>query len=252
MRRVSGLLVWLPIASPLLAIEAAPVTANVYVNAIGGFGTYLTAAFQAKGVPLAVVADRRAADFEIVGTAESKEAKLAQAILINQGGTNEHAAVSMINLKNGKVVFAYTYSHYALFGRQSAAQGCAKHLRTALQRGEIDLRAALVGGGHHAGETTAVPPAEPETPAGIPPSRQLLPVAIASDPAGARIEINGIFTGTTPMTTKLQPGEYYVGLILAGYEIWNGKIQVRAGTPGALAAALKSAEKSRRKTIAAR
>ena len=75
--------------------------------------------------------------------------------------------------------------------------------------------------------------------ASIPPARQLLPVAIASDPPGARIEVENVFAGKTPATIKLQPGEYRVTLTLAGHEPWNEKIQVEAGNPAALAAALK-------------
>ena len=40
-------------------------------------------------------------------------------------------------------------------------------------------------------------------------------------------------------------------LIMAGYDVWNGKLEVQAGTPGALAAALKPSQSST-KAIAAR
>jgi PEGA domain-containing protein len=223
----------------LFAIQPAPVRTNVYINGMGGFGSYLAAAFRVKEVPVVVVADRRQADFEVMGTAESKEPDVAHSLL-NQSGSSERASVNMVNLKTGEVVFAYAYDRsYALFGRKSAAESCAKHLRTAILKGEVDLRAAAVGAGHHAGETTAVPPGEPDTNASIPPARQLLPVAIASDPPGARIEVENIFAGKTPATIKLQPGEYRVTLTLAGYESWSDKILVEAGSPSALAATLK-------------
>jgi PEGA domain len=223
----------------VFAIQPAPTKTNVYIDAMGGFGKYLAAAFQIKSVPLVVVADRRQADFEVMGTAESREADMARG-LWNQGGSNENATVSMVNLKTGEVVFAYAYNRsYALFGKRSAAESCAKHLRAAILKGEIDLRAAAVGAGHHAGETTAVAPGEPDTNAAIPPARQLLPVAIASDPPGARIEVENIFAGKTPATIKLQPGEYRVTLTLPGHESWSDKIEVHAGSPTALAAALK-------------
>jgi hypothetical protein len=83
--------------------------------------------------------------------------------------------------------------------------------------------------------------------ANIPPSRQLLPVAIASDPAGARIEIETMYSGKTPAVVKLQPGEYRVSLTLSGYETWEGRLKVVAGEPAALAAAMKS---FRRTTLA--
>ena len=84
-------------------------------------------------------------------------------------------------------------------------------------KGDIDLKAAFAGAGRHAGATTAVPPGDPDPEAAIPPARQLLPVAIASDPPGARIEVENMFAGKTPATIKLQPGEYRVSLTLAGH-----------------------------------
>ena len=239
-RAVSGLFVCLLTAALLTAIEPAAPTVNVYIDSMGGFGSFLAAAFRVKAVPMVVVADRRQADFEIVGTSESKDPGLAHAVLF-EGGSKEGASVSLVNLKNGQVAFAYAYSRsYVLFGKRSAAEACAKHLRAAILKGEVNLRAAAVAAGHHAGETTAVPSGEPDSEASIPPARQLLPVAIASDPPGAHIEIENIDSGTTPAIVKLQPGEYRLTLTLRGYESWQEKFTVSAGNPGALAAAMKA------------
>jgi hypothetical protein len=220
----------------------------VYIDSMGGFGSFLASAFQMKGVPLAIVADRRQADFEITGAAESRDASLSKSILLSQDGSRERASVNLINLKNGQVVFAYAYDHsFALFGKRSAAEACAKHLRLAIAKGDINLRAAEVTAGHHAGETTAVPSGDPDSDKAVPPARQLLPVAIASDPPGARIEIQTMYSGKTPAVVKLQPGEYHVSLSLSGYEGWEGKLKVTAGEPTALAATMKAV---RRTTIA--
>ena len=237
---VSGLLALLAVAAPLLAIEAANPNANVYIDSMKGFGPFLTAAFRVKGVPMQVVADRRQADFEIVGSSLHKDARVAD-MLLSQGGSYARATVSMINLKTGAVAYAYAYNAlYALHGAQSAAESCAKHLRGAIEKGEVNLRAAAVAPGHHAGETTSIPAGEPDQQAGIPPAKQLLPVAVVSDPPGARIEVERTYAGVTPATIKLQPGEYRVTLELAGHESWSGKIRVEAGSPAAVAAALKS------------
>lgn len=237
---VSGLLVLAALAAPLTAIERTNPNANVYIDSMGGFGSFLTAAFRVKGVPVQVVADRRQADFEIVGASVNKDARVADMVL-SQGGSYARATVSMINLKTGAVAFAYAYNAiYALHGAQSAAESCAKHLRVAIEKGDVNLAAAAVGPGHHAGETTAIPAGEPDQQASIPPAKQLLPVAIASDPAGARIEVEGTWAGVTPATIKLQPGEYRVTLTLDGHAEWSGKVVVQAGTPTAVAAALRS------------
>jgi hypothetical protein len=241
MRRVvSAIFLCLLTVAHTTAIELAHPSVNVYIDSMGGFGTFLAAAFQVKAVPMTIVADRRQADFELIGTSESKDPGLGQSLVFD-GGSKEGASVSLINLKNGQVAFAYAYNRsYAFFGKRSAAESCAKHLRTAILKGEVNLRAAAVAAGHHAGETTAVPSGEPDTEASIPPARQLLPVAIASDPIGARIEIENIDSGRTPAIVKLQPGEYRVTLTLPGYETWQEKFTVSAGTPGALAAAMKT------------
>jgi hypothetical protein len=237
---VSRLAAMAVFAGPVFAIEPAAATANVFIDSMNGFGAFLTAAFQVKSVPMVVVADRRQADFEIVGSSLGKDAHWAEDVLLSQGGTYQQATVRMINLKSGAVAFAYAYSAiYALHGAQSAAESCAKHLRGAIEKGTVNLRAAAVAAGHHAGEKTLVPPGEPDVQASIPPARQLLPVAVASDPPGARIEVEQTFSGFTPATIKLQPGEYHVTLTLAAHETWSGRIKVEAGSPTALAAALK-------------
>jgi hypothetical protein len=237
---VSGLLVLAAIAAPLFAIEPVSPNANVFIDSMNGFGSFLAAAFRVKSVPVQVVADRRQADFEIVGSSLHKDAQWAD-VLLSQGGSYARATVSMVNLKTGTVAFAYAYNAiYALHGAQSAAESCAKHLRGAIEKGVVNLRAAAVAPGHHAGETTAIPAGEPDTQAAIPPAKQLLPVAIVSDPAGARIEVEGTFAGVTPATIKLQPGEYQVTLSLAGHEGWSGTVIVQAGTPAAVAAAMRS------------
>lgn len=237
---VSGLAALAAIVAPLFAIEPVAPNANVFIDSMNGFGSFLVAAFRVKSVPVVVVTDRRQADFEIVGSSMGKDAHWAEDVLLSQGGSYQRATVSLINLKNGEVAFAYAYNAlYALHGAQSAAEACAKHLRVAIEKGEVNLRAAAVAAGHHAGETTSVP-GEPDTQAAIPPAKQLLPVAIASDPPGARIEVERTLAGITPTTIKLQPGEYRITLTLAGHETWSGKITVEAGTPTALAAALRS------------
>ena len=68
-----------------LPLNQFPRNAKVYVNNIGGFGSYLAAAFQVKGVPITVVMDRRQADFEIVGTSESKDPNWAEVIFLKHG-----------------------------------------------------------------------------------------------------------------------------------------------------------------------
>ena len=111
-------------------------------------------------------------------------------------------------------------------------------------KGEVNLRAAEVAAGHLRRRDDVCSQRRAEQPDSIPPARQLLPVAIASDPAGARIEIEGIYSGLTPAVVKLQPGEYRVTLTLQGHQDFESKLKVAAGEPAALAAAMKSYRRS--------
>ena len=54
-------------------------------------------------------------------------------------------------------------------------------------------------------------------------------MVINSNPEGAEIEIDGAFSGTTPRTKRLDPGEYKIKLIMNGYKSWERKIRVEAG-----------------------
>jgi hypothetical protein len=53
--------------------------------------------------------------------------------------------------------------------------------------------------------------------------------AISSNPAGADIEVNGNFMGSTPSTIRLKPGDYTVVVSMKGYEPWQRKLHVTAG-----------------------
>ena len=54
-------------------------------------------------------------------------------------------------------------------------------------------------------------------------------VKITSDPEGAEIEVDGAFTGITPRTRALTPGEHTITLRKKGHKAWGRKIAVEAG-----------------------
>ncbi len=53
-------------------------------------------------------------------------------------------------------------------------------------------------------------------------------LGISSDPAGAEIEIDGAFAGSTPRSKRLKPGEYKVKITKSGYKSWERKIKIAA------------------------
>jgi hypothetical protein len=90
--------------------------AKVFIEKMDGFEDNFVAALHKKQVPVVIVTDRDKADFVFSGY-----------YTINQ----EHveANVKAVN-KDGTVVFAYDFvQDYALHGKQSAAEACAKNLK---------------------------------------------------------------------------------------------------------------------------
>ena len=52
---------------------------------------------------------------------------------------------------------------------------------------------------------------------------------VASTPAGADIEVDGNFVGSTPSAIFLKPGEYNVAVKKNGYTSWERKVKVTGG-----------------------
>jgi ankyrin repeat protein len=63
-------------------------------------------------------------------------------------------------------------------------------------------------------------------------------VTVTSDPSGADIEINGTFSGNTPSTLKLPPGEYRIVVTKKDYGSWERNLKVRLGAAISLNAEL--------------
>lgn len=105
-------------AVPAVA-EHIPAGAYVFIETMDGFEDYLAAAIHAKQVPLVIVTDKAKADFVISGTASSD----------SRDPHHQRATIKVVN-KNGIVVFAYAFDDdYAIHGKQSAAEACAKNLK---------------------------------------------------------------------------------------------------------------------------
>lgn len=55
-------------------------------------------------------------------------------------------------------------------------------------------------------------------------------LTISSTPAGADIQIDGSYMGSTPSTIQLKPGEHEVVVSKKGYQAWQRKLDVTGGT----------------------
>lgn len=90
--------------------------AKVFVEKMDGFEDNLVAALHAKQVPVVVVTDKDKADYFFSG-------------YCNRHGDHVEATIKAVN-KDGNVVFAYDFNQdYAIHGKQSAAEACAKNLK---------------------------------------------------------------------------------------------------------------------------
>jgi hypothetical protein len=110
-----------------------PSGSKIYVAPMGGFESYIVAGIMKKKVPVAVVADREKAEYEIKGAAESEKAGWAKIVFTGNDSTNEQASITVTEIKSGAVVFAYSvHKGNSVRGKQSAGEAIGKHLNEAI------------------------------------------------------------------------------------------------------------------------
>jgi len=118
--------------------QTAPVAVipnSVFIAPMGGFETYLAAAFEKKKVPLTVVTVKASAVYVIAGVSEDKKAGWAKIAFLGDIHSDADASVQMVDRKSGAVVFAYAVNKKnTLNGDQTTAEACAKHLKDQLEK----------------------------------------------------------------------------------------------------------------------
>lgn len=113
-----------------------PRNSRVYLAPMDGFEQYLAAAFRKKSVPLLIVTERAAADFEITGTHERKDAGWAKTIFLG-GKPAASASIQVVNLKTKVVVYAdSSHRDSANRGERSTAEKLAKYLKLKMEKDE--------------------------------------------------------------------------------------------------------------------
>jgi hypothetical protein len=101
----------------------------VYVAPMDGFENYITAALEKKKVPVNVTVDQDKADFIITGTSEETKPGWARWLVTGDAHTDDAASIRMIEVKSGRVVYAYAVNKkFTWHGQQTAAEAFAKHL----------------------------------------------------------------------------------------------------------------------------
>ena len=114
-----------------------PRNAKVYIAPADGFEQYLAAAFRKKSVPLLIVADRDAADFEITATHDKQPASWARIYVWGLLHGTASASIQVVNLRTKVVVFADSSERLiALRGERSTAEKLAKYLKRRMEKDE--------------------------------------------------------------------------------------------------------------------
>lgn len=116
------------------AQRTIPEGSKVFIAPMGGFETYIKAAIDKKKVPVTIVEQREAADFELSGASESEKASTAKKVIMLDWHSKEQASIKLTDIKSSEVVFAYSvHKASSAHGKQSSAEACAKHLKEAVK-----------------------------------------------------------------------------------------------------------------------
>jgi hypothetical protein len=114
--------------------QTIPAGSKVFIAPMGGYEAYIRAALLKKNVPITVVDQREAADYELSGAAESQKASTAKKIIMLDWRSKEQASIKLTDMKSSEVVFAYSvHKASSAHGKQSSAEACAKHLKEAVK-----------------------------------------------------------------------------------------------------------------------
>ena len=112
-----------------------PANSKIFVSPISDeFDRYIVDAFKSKKIPLEIVTEKGKADFELTGTSESKKAGAAKMILLGSWHSAEQASITVVNLKSGVAVWAYSVNKSnSAHGKRTTAEACAKHLKEKIE-----------------------------------------------------------------------------------------------------------------------
>jgi hypothetical protein len=122
-------------------VYIAPFKSESTEKPVEGFESYMAAAMRKKNVPLLIVKDRAAADFEIEGTADKKGAGWAKKIFLGDFRNSTSASFTMTNIKTGVVAYADASDRSsANRGLRSSAEKLAKYLKKKIEDDEKKAR----------------------------------------------------------------------------------------------------------------
>jgi PEGA domain len=213
---------------------------TVYIEPQQGFETYLAAAISKKNVPVDVVADQtraiyvlKAAPVEI--KTESTGGKIARCLFAYCAGIEDkgNVSVQLIETGSSKVIWAYSVNKQKGGSKnsQSMAEAVAKHLKEFVDHnaGKENLAAGVPETETAQLETQRNADSGQVEPHLESASATPASVIVKSTPAGADINVDGKYVGSTPSTVQIAPGDHQISIEKEGLTPWQRTMTVSAG-----------------------
>ncbi len=213
---------------------------SVYIEPQQGFETYLAAAISKKNVPVDVVTDQTRANYLLKAApveikTESTGGKIARCLFAYCAGIEDkgNVSVQLIDSSSTKVLWAYSVNKQKGGSKnsQSMAEAVAKHLKDF-----VEHNAGQESGGPATATTTArLEPTsaqdnpQPEASVEQGSAPQLVSVVVKSTPAGADINVDRKWMGSTPSTIQLTPGDHEVSIEKDDLRPWQRTMTVVSG-----------------------
>ncbi len=108
---------------------------KVFIDDMGGFEKYLTAAFLKRKVQLVLVADKNQADYVISGTSKEKMSEWAKDVFLLNIHAETDADVMLKDRKSSAILFTFSVEKKSsLHGAQTTAEECARRLEEQIER----------------------------------------------------------------------------------------------------------------------
>jgi PEGA domain len=216
---------------------------TLYIEPQQGFETYLTAAVSKKNVPVDVVTDQSRASYLLKAApveikTESTGGKIARCLFAYCAGIEDkgNVSVQLIQTSSTKVLWAYSVNKQKGGSKnsQSMAEAVAKHLKEFVEHNSLAETESAQSQPPAASDNSQ---AERLVESG--PAMQLASVIVKSTPAGADINVDGRWMGSTPSTIQLAPGEHDVSIEKEDLRPWQRRMTVTLGGGSTIDATLE-------------
>ena len=189
---------------------------RVYIPPMDGLWSQARTAFRIIGVPMEVVWNRDAAEYELDGEATGRIG--LRLPFVERGAGPEVVNLRLKKVSTGEVVLAKTFAAgKGKPGKRRAVEGFATELERRIRE----------GGARRVIETTAV----------------VTGVRFTSQPGSAELEVDGVYFGVTPTAelTRLKPGTHVIVVKKSGYQRWERTVELAAGETRLVNAELEKA-----------